>query len=259
VDYAFHFIFRYNNMNTKKVIIIDDEEAARVLIRQYMTDFRELELVAECENGIEAVSAINRIEPDIVFLDIQMPGLSGFQVLKQIIHIPQIIFTTAYDQFAIKAFDLNAIDYLLKPYTRLRFNQAVSKFLQHQKDNRASLSMLAETANPSLPGFSEKILVEHGNKLISLTVKDIVYLEAVKDYTYIYTEKAKYLSRFGIGIVEQRLNTSEFMRVHRSYIINVNFIQEVHRDVNGMQVVLKNNIVLKVSRTYADNIKKLIY
>src|SRR6476620_8470001 len=137
---------------TKKVIIIDDEEAARVLIKQYIANFQELEVIAECENGIEAVSAINRFEPDIVFLDIQMPGLSGFQVLKQIVHIPQIIFTTAYDQFAIKAFDLNAIDYLLKPYTRQRFNQAVSKLLLQQKDHRASLSLLTETGNPALPG-----------------------------------------------------------------------------------------------------------
>jgi two-component system LytT family response regulator len=246
-------------MTIKKVIIIDDEEAARVLIRQYIAGFKELEVIAEYENGIEAVTAINRLEPDIVFLDIQMPGLSGFQVLKQIVHIPQIIFTTAYDQFAIKAFDLNAIDYLLKPYTRQRFNQAVSKLLLQHKDNRASLSLLTEPANPALPGFSEKILVEHGNKLISLDVNAIIYLEAIKDYTQIYTEKAKFLSSYGIGIIEQKLNPSFFMRVHRSYIINVNFIQEVHRDVNGMQVVLKNNVVLKVSRTYVDNIRKLIY
>lgn len=244
---------------TKKVIIIDDEEAARVLIKQYIADFKEVEVIAECENGIEAVSAINRLEPDIVFLDIQMPGLSGFQVLKQIVHIPQIIFTTAYDQFAIKAFDLNAIDYLLKPYTRQRFNQALSKLMLQQKGNRDSLSLLTEAANPALPGFSEKILVEHGNKLISLDVNDIIYLEAVKDYTQIYTEKARFLSSYGIGVIEQKLNPSLFMRVHRSFIINMNFIHEVHRDVNGMQVVLKNNIVLKVSRTYADNIKKLIY
>jgi len=246
-------------MNTKKVIIIDDEEAARLLIKQYVADLKELEVVAECENGIEAVAAINRLEPDLVFLDIQMPGLSGFQVLKQIVHIPQVVFTTAYDQYAIKAFDLNAIDYLLKPYTRQRFNQAVSKLLIQQKDNRASVSALAETFSPSPQSFSEKILVEQGNKLISLNVSDIVYLEAVKDYTYIYTEKAKFLSSFGIGNIEQKLNPAAFLRVHRSFIINVHSIQEVHRDINGMQVLLKSGAVLKVSRTYADNIKKLIY
>ena len=246
-------------MNTKKVIIIDDEEAARLLIKQYMAEFKELEVVEECENGIEAVSAINRLEPDMVFLDIQMPGLSGFQVLKQIVHIPQVIFTTAYDQYAIKAFDLNAIDYLLKPYTRQRFNQAVSKLLIQQRDTWASLSALAETASPYSSSYSEKILVEQGSKLISLNVNDIVYLEAVKDYTTIYTAKARFLSGFGIGAIEQKLNPSIFLRVHRSFIINIHSIQEVHRDINGMQVVLKTGHVLKVSRTYIDNIKKLIY
>jgi two-component system, LytTR family, response regulator len=125
------YISANKTMATKDVLIIDDEEASRTIIRQYLEDHPGMMIIGECRNGVEAITAIDRIKPDLVFLDIQMPGFSGFQVLQHIAHIPLIIFSTAYDQYAMKVFETTAVDYLLKPYTRERFSQAVSKVMQH--------------------------------------------------------------------------------------------------------------------------------
>ena len=246
-------------MPTKKVIIADDEAAARTILLQYLADFAELEIVAQCQDGIETMTAIDRLEPDIVFLDIQMPGLSGFQVLRQIVHVPQIIFTTAYDQYALKAFDSNAIDYLLKPYTRERFHQAVSKLLTRQGNDLAKITALTDAINQPGQTFPERILLENGNKMISLAVQDIAWLAAEKDYTRVHTLQKNFLSNYGIGVLEQRLNPAVFIRVHRSHIVNVHHIREVYKENSDAYLVLNNDVSLKVSRGYIDNLKKLMY
>lgn len=246
-------------MPLKKVIIADDEAAARTILQQYLDDYPEMEVVAQCQDGLEAVAAIDRLEPDLVFLDIQMPGLSGFQVLRQIIHVPQIIFTTAYDQYALKAFDSNAIDYLLKPYTRERFNQAVAKVLNRQGTDLARLAALTDVAGQPEQGYPERILLENGNKMISLAVQEIAYLAAEKDYTRIHTLQKNFLSNYGIGVLEQRLNPAVFIRIHRSHIVNIHHIREVYKENNDAYLVLNNDVSLKVSRGYIDNLKKLMY
>jgi two-component system LytT family response regulator len=246
-------------MPLKKVIIADDEAAARTILQQYLEDYPEMEIVAQCQDGLEAVAAIDRLEPDLVFLDIQMPGLSGFQVLRKIIHVPQIIFTTAYDQYALKAFDSNAIDYLLKPYTRERFNQAVAKVLTRQGNDMARLTALTDAVGQPDQGYPERILLESGNKMISLAMQDIAYLAAEKDYTRIYTLQKNFLSNYGIGVLEQRLNPAVFIRIHRSNIVNIHHIREVYKENNDAYLVLNNEVSLKVSRGYIDNLKKLMY
>lgn len=246
-------------MPLKKVIIADDEAAARTILQQYLDDYPEMQVVAQCQDGLEAVAAIDRLEPDLVFLDIQMPGLSGFQVLRQIIHVPQIIFTTAYDQYALKAFDSNAIDYLLKPYTRERFNQAVAKVLNRQGTDLARLAALTDVAGQPEQGYPERILLENGNKMISLAVQEIAYLAAEKDYTRIHTLQKNFLSNYGIGVLEQRLNPAVFIRIHRSHIVNIHHIREVYKENNDAYLVLNNDVSLKVSRGYIDNLKKLMY
>lgn len=245
-------------MDRKKVIIVDDESAARLILKQYLQDYQELIIVDECKDGLEAVAAINRHEPDIVFLDIQMPGLSGFQVLANIIHVPQIIFTTAYDQYALKAFDANAIDYLLKPYTKERFQQALSKLLV-KGSNMQGLETLVEHSTRTGEKYFRKILLQSGSKMVSIDVSDIFYLEADKDYTRIYTANRTFLSSQGISTLEQKLDNTIFMRIHRSYIININIIKEFYRNGNDNYVVLKNETPLRVSRGYIDNIRKMIY
>ncbi|KAH0533506.1 hypothetical protein FGG08_007699 [Glutinoglossum americanum] len=242
-------------MAVKKILIIDDEEASRLIIRQYLEDHHDMEVLGECSNGIEAVSSIDRMEPDLVFLDIQMPGFSGFQVLRNIVHVPQIIFSTAFDRYALKAFDSNAIDYLLKPYTKERFNQALSKLLV-TGNSPESIQSLTQGAGSS---YYERILLENGSKMISVRISDIHYLEADKDYTRVFTGERNYLSNFGIGMLEQKLNPAVFIRIHRCHIVNINCIHEVYRENSDTYLVLKNEVSLKVSKGYAENIKKIMY
>ncbi|MET0462055.1 MAG: LytTR family DNA-binding domain-containing protein [Chitinophagaceae bacterium] len=242
-------------MTTKKVLIIDDEEASRTIIRQYLEDHPEIEIVGECHNGIEAVHAIDEAEPDLVFLDIQMPGCSGFQVLRKIIHVPQIIFSTAFDRYALKAFDSNAIDYLLKPYTKERFEQALCKVM-HGGNSAESIQDLAQNTGSI---YYDKILLENGNKMISIHISDITYLEAEKDYTRVFTSDKNYLSNFGISMLEQKLNPSNFTRIHRSHIININQIHEVYRENGDTYLVLKTQQLFRVSKSYTENIKRMMY
>ncbi|MBO9732057.1 MAG: LytTR family transcriptional regulator DNA-binding domain-containing protein [Chitinophaga sp.] len=240
----------------RKILIIDDEQDARSLIREYLEAFSAFEIIGECENGFDAIKKINQLEPDIVFLDIKMPGLSGFQVVQQLIHMPQVIFTTAYDQYALKAFEANAIDYLLKPYTADRFGRAMQKVSVHYPGDFLKTQRVANEYTGQAP---TRILVENGNKFIALNVEHIIFFEAEKDYTHIHTEDKTYLSNFGIGVLEQRMSPALFLRIHRSYIINIHCIKEVTREGYSVQVTMKNNKVLNVSRKYMDELKKLLY
>ncbi|OLY90902.1 two component transcriptional regulator, LytTR family [Cnuella takakiae] len=241
----------------QKVVLVDDEVPARSLLKEYLQAYPQLKVVAECKNGIEAIGIINVLQPDLVFLDIQMPGKTGLEVLQEIEHLPQIIFATAFDKYALDAFNANAVDYLLKPFTRERFDQALRKALQKEPSVMQNLMALSE----SLQGktYPERILVEQGNKWITLPVVEIYWLEAEGDYTKIHTAKQSFLSSKGISELETRLNPQQFQRVHRSAIIALNAIREIHREPTGPQVVLQNGITVKVSRSYTDALRRLIY
>jgi two-component system, LytTR family, response regulator len=244
-------------MSIKKVVIIDDEAPARNLLKEYIAEFEQLEVVAECKNGIEAIGIINIMQPDFIFLDVQMPGKTGFEVLQEIDYIPKVIFSTAYDQYALKAFEVNAVDYLLKPYTKERFANAVHKLLGDVNENLKQVQQLTESLNTKT--YPERILVEHGSKLISISVTDILWIEADGDYTKLHIAKQSFLSNKSMNELEQKLNPQLFQRVHRSAIISIAAIKEVHKEASGPQVVLTNGAIVKVSRTYADALKKLIY
>jgi len=241
----------------KKIIICDDEDDARLLIEQYMEDYPQLQIIKQCSNGLEALQAIDELEPDIIFLDIQMPGLSGFQVLQKIVHVPQIIFSTAFDKYALKAFDNNAVDYLLKPYTKQRFAQAINKVLLSTTKNNEAIKKLSENIQQTYSAFPEKVLVDNGNRMLSLPVNDIIWMEAEGDYTKLHTSSKNYLSNYGIGVLEQKLNPAIFVRIHRSTIININMVKEVFRDSNGYYALLQNETSHKVGRNYVDVIKQL--
>ncbi len=242
-------------MTKYTAIITDDEQAARLLIRQYLEHYPHIEIVAECSNGPEAVAAIDRLEPALLFLDIQMPGMNGFQVLQQIKFIPKVIFTTAYDSFALKAFEHNAVDYLLKPYTKERFDVSISRVLKNEDMN--PVRSLTETLQH--PGaYPERILVEKGNRLVNIPVTDILYLKADKDYTRIHTNGQVYLSTHGISQVEQKLNPQSFIRVHRSHIINIHHIKELYKDTR-LYMVMTDGAEINIGRNYINNIKKLIF
>jgi two-component system, LytTR family, response regulator len=244
----------------KRTFIIDDEAPARIILKQYVEEFPEIEIIGECKNGAEAVAAIDKEEPDLIFLDIQMPLLNGFQVIQKIIHIPQIIFTTAYDKFALNAFNVNAIDYLLKPYTFERFEQAVTKVIHNHKPEKEKLEQLTTQLQQNKE-YPERLLVEtQGGRLIGLQSADIIHIEASGDYAKIITFSSQhYLTSTRMALLEQRLNPNMFTRIHRSDIININAVKEVSKDGNGgYDILLTNHHVVRASRTYAANVRKFM-
>jgi two-component system, LytTR family, response regulator len=242
----------------QKIVIADDEAAGRTLIREYLQAFPNLIVVAEANNGVDAVRHINEFKPDIVFLDIQMPGLTGFEVLKYIEEIPQIIFSTAFDRYAFQAFEVHAVDYLLKPYTSERFKAALQKLRNNEAAQQSPIQALADTIINPLQ-YPEKILIQQNQKLITVQVKDIVRIEAEGDYSRIVTEKGHFLSNYGITQLENKLPPQSFVRVHRSSIINLDFIKEVRKQISTYDIVLRNDDIVRVSRGYMDNIRRLIY
>ncbi len=241
----------------KKVIIVDDEEAGRKLIKEYLGDFNDLVLLGEANNGVDAVRIINEFKPDLVFLDVQMPGMTGFDVLTHLDELPHIIFSTAYDQYALKAFEVHAVDYLLKPYTKERFKIAVERLAQNSSDNKArhlTESLLLESSKQP-----ERILVQTQNKLVTILLSDVIRIEAYGDYSKLITEEKTYLSNYGISSLEEKLSNSVFIRVHRSSIINLNRVKELNKYTKSYDVTMQNNDVVRVSRGYMENIKKLMY
>jgi len=238
-----------------KTVLVDDEAPARSLLKEYLQAWPQLQVVAECKNGIEAIGIINVLQPDLVFLDVQMPGKTGLEVLQEIEHLPRIIFSTAYDQYALEAFEANALDYLLKPYTRDRFDRSVRKVLTEPE--MPNLQALAERLQQK--SYPDRILVEQGSKWITLAVADIHWIEAEGDYTRLHAGRHTYLSSKGIGELELKLNPQQFQRVHRSAIVAFQAIREIHREPGGPQVVLHDGTVLKVSRSYTEALRKLMY
>lgn len=242
----------------QKVVIIDDESASRTLLKQYLVDFPSLIIVGEANNGVDAIRIINEFKPDIAFLDIQMPGLTGFDVIKHIEEIPQIIFSTAYDQFALQAFEVHAVDYLLKPYTKERFKTAIMKLRNQETQKVSTIQPLAESLINPLQ-YPEKILIQKGQKLITVAVNEIIWIEAEGDYSKIITNKGNFLSNYGISSLENKLNPQSFIRVHRSSVINLGFIKEIQKQINSYDIIMQNGDVVRVSRGYMDNIKRLMY
>jgi two-component system, LytTR family, response regulator len=241
----------------KKVAVIDDEAAGRTLIKQYLMEYPNLIVVGEANNGVDAIKIINEFKPDLIFLDIQMPGLTGFEILQHLEEIPQIIFSTAYDKYALQAFEVHAVDYLLKPYTRERFKHAIQRIRNEEQPN--PVQPLAESLLINSTHYPERILVQIGQKLINIAVTDIIWIEADGDYARLITLNGKYLSNYGISILEAKLNPNSFIRVHRSSLSNLKYIKEVQKYPSNYDVIMQNNDVVRVSRGYMDNLKKLMY
>jgi two-component system, LytTR family, response regulator len=241
-------------------IIVDDEKLARDLLREYLEGFPDIQLVGECEQGTDAVEKIDKLKPDIVFLDVQMPGMTGFDVLEDLEHEPYVIFTTAYDQYAIKAFEKNAVDYLLKPLDEERFRTSINRALKRKSLEHSTIEDLLQSLRSERKGpFDSHIFVQKSEKLFNLPVEEIVYLEASGDYTIITTKADQFVSSSGIGKLEEILNPEVFIRVHRSTIVNVNNLKEIERHFNGGMVVkMQNGKSFPVSRTYAKLIRKKV-
>lgn len=247
-------------MNTT-CLIIDDEKLARELLREYLEAYPQIEIIGECSKGTEAVEQINKLKPDLIFLDVQMPGMSGFDVLDEIEHEPYVIFATAYDQYAIKAFERNAVDYLLKPLDQERFRLALERALKRKTVEAGNLEDLLGSLRqvPQRTSFDSHLFVQKSEKLFNLPVEEIVYLEASGDYTVISTKNDQFVSSSGIGKLEELMNPEMFIRVHRSTIVNVNYMKEIERHFNGGMIVkMQNGKSFPVSRTYAKVIRKKV-
>ncbi len=231
-------------------MIIEDEEPARVLLKNYLQDISELELIAECSDGFTAVKTVNDLKPDLIFLDVQMPKLTGFEVLDLLDHKPLVVFSTAYDQYAIKAFEANAVDYLLKPYSRDRFNAAVSKALEKLNSGFSSGSLVKNIMNTldEKDEFIYRIAIKAKSKIHVIPVDDIFYIEAEGDYVMIHTKDGKYLKEKTMKYLESHLDPKKFIRVHRSYIVNISEILRLeHYDKDSYMVIMKNNQSMRAS------------
>jgi two-component system LytT family response regulator len=241
-------------MVRKTVLIIDDEEHGRVLVKQYLQSHPEFYLAGEAISGIEAIKLINSIEPDLVFLDVKMPGYNGFEVLQKIDHLPQVIFTTAFDSYALQAFEANAVDYLLKPYTSERFEQTMSKIACLNPSNALSAAKAVVKAE----GFTNRVLVEHKKRFKNIATEDILYLKADGDYTKIHTADAYYVSNTGISQLVERFDPRYFVRIHRSVVVNLEHVREMYRDIGKTFLVMKNDTEFSVGRNYMSLIKELM-
>jgi len=241
-------------------LIVDDEKLARDLVREYLLQYPELELLGECAKGTEAVEKINGLKPDLIFLDVQMPGMNGFDVLEEIEHEPYVVFITAYDQHAIRAFEKNAVDYLLKPLDEERFRTAINRAIKRQGLEQSNMEELMESLRPERKAaYDSHLFVQKSEKLFNLLVEDILFLEASGDYTVITTKNDQYVSSSGIGRLEELLSPDTFFRVHRSTIINIHHLKEIEKHFNGgMMVKMQNGKTFPVSRTYAKMIRRKV-
>jgi two-component system, LytTR family, response regulator len=243
---------------TIRTLIIEDEEPARDIVKTYLKKYPEIELIGEAADGFTGVKAINELKPDLLFLDIQLPKLTGFEILELSEHSPVIVFTTAYDQFALKAFEMNAIDYLLKPFSIERFESAIQKAiskLNTQKDEAPAIKKLVETIDEKTESI-DRVVVKTGTKIKVIPAEKIIYIEAQDDYVMIYAEEGKHLKEKTMKYFETHLDGSQFIRIHRSYIININHIAQLeHFSKDSYVVILKNGVKLKVSDSGYKNLK----
>lgn len=232
-----------------KVIIIDDEPLARSVVKEYLAKHPELELVTECGNGFEGVKAIQQHQPDLIFLDIQMPKINGFEMLELLEQPPNVIFATAFDEYAIKAFEAHAIDYLLKPFNQERFDKAVLKWKEQQQNNvQAKTAELLETASQS-PAQNQRVVVKNGSKIKIIPVHDIFFMEAADDYVKIHTAEGYFLKNKTMSHFEQALDGNQFVRSHRSYIVNVQQITRIDPyEKDNHIAILKSGMKVPVSR-----------
>jgi two-component system LytT family response regulator len=231
-----------------KTIIIDDEPLARSIVREYLKKYPELEIAQECNDGFEGVKAIQQDQPDLIFLDIQMPKINGFEMLELLDQRPAVIFTTAFDEYAIKAFETHAVDYLLKPFNQERFDKAIQKWKEHAAGSDKNTNELLETASNS-PVQSQRVVVKTGSKIKIIPAQDIYFLEAADDYVKVHTHEGNFLKNKTMNHFEKTLDPQQFVRSHRSYIVNIQQITRIDPyEKDNHIAILKSGGRVPVSR-----------
>jgi len=247
--------------NTLKVIIIDDELLARQIIKKFLSSDPEVEVLCECADGFEGIKAVNEFNPDIIFLDIQMPKLNGFELLELIDKKPVIIFTTAYDQYAIKAFEVNAIDYLLKPFAQSRFDEALKKakaILSSGQEELPQIDDLIKLADDSKE-YIDRVVIKDGPKISIVETESIRWIEAQDDYVMIYAGEGKFLKQKTMKYFEDHLDPDDFLRIHRSYIVKIKEIKQIELlEKESYQVKLREGKSLPVSKSGYSKLKDVL-
>ena len=239
-------------MEKIRTVIVEDEAPARDILKHYLKDYPEIEIIAECADGFSGLRTITELKPKLVFLDIQMPRLTGFEMIEVMTEKPVIIFTTAYDQFAIKAFEMNAIDYLLKPFPPERLRSAIKKAAEKigksREDEKPDEQLLMNL--PKSPNPLNRVVARKGNSINIIPVEQIRYVQAEDDYVMIYHTEGKVLKQQTMRYYEENLPKENFVRIHRSYIVRVEEINRIEPYTKDNYVaVLNNGEKLPVSRT----------
>jgi two-component system, LytTR family, response regulator len=239
-----------------KTILIDDEPLARSLLAELLEDEKDIEIVASCNDGFEGLKAIQEFQPDLIFLDIQMPKITGFELLELLENPPKVIFTTAYDEYALKAFEVNALDYLLKPISTERLQKALEKV-------RSQITQPTEPTpdvrNLQLPEQSQRIVVKDGGHIKIIPLPEVLYIEAADDYVKVTTADKYFLKHQRMAHFEAQLPAHQFVRVHRSYIVNVQHIHKVELyEKENYCVILRNNAKIPVSRSGYTKLKAVL-
>ncbi|MFM2087460.1 MAG: hypothetical protein RLZZ237_2329 [Pseudomonadota bacterium] len=240
-----------------RVAIVDDEMLARGLLREYLARHDDIEIVAECANGFEAVKAITELEPELVFLDIQMPRLDGFEVAELVGAKTRFIFVTAYDQYALKAFECHALDYLLKPYGEQRFEQALAHARTHRVPLASVQAVVRQAAVRDAP--LDRVLIRDGAKVHVIASARIDYIEAQDDYVSIRSEGKSYLKSQRLSELESQLDPVKFLRVHRSYLLNIDGISRIVAATKDSHVaILRDETRIPVSKAGYQKLKLLL-
>jgi len=248
-----------------KALIVDDEPLARSMTRRMLDGHANIELVGECESGEDAVATIRTLKPDLVFLDVQMPGLDGFAVIEALAseRLPHVIFITAYDQYAVRAFEVHALDYLLKPFDRERFEQALRRAVrqieteQSGELNERILALLAERQPPA--PYLERFIIKTAGRVFFLKAGEIEWVEAEGNYVVLHAGGKRHLFREAISNVETRLDPRKFQRIGRSAIVNLDSIRELQPWFRGdYKIILHDGTELKLSHRFRDNLNKYL-
>ena len=242
-----------------KALIIDDEEPARAIIKSFLQVMDDITVVGECTNGFDGIKKVHELNPDLVFLDIHMPKLNGFEMLELIDEPPVIIFSTAYDQYAVKAFENNAVDYLLKPYSEGRFREAVEKALDRLRNNIKQEKAVSKNLIEEGSGALERIAIRNGTNITIIPVSKISHIEAQDDYVAIYSEGKKYLKQYTMGYLAKALPPDSFIRVHRSYIVNLTMILRLEAMTkDSLIAILQNGVKVPVSKSGYSELKNML-
>src|SRR5688500_14885908 len=242
------------------VILIDDEPLAQSIVKEYLQSYPQFQVVQCCNDGFEGVKAITQHKPDLIFLDIQMPKINGFEMLELIEQPPAVIFATAFDEYAIKAFEAHAIDYLLKPFNQDRFEKAIKKW-REQKNNSNSEKQTKQLLDDVSLNASQnqRIVIKDGSKIKIIPVQDIFYLEAADDFVKVFTKEGYFLKNKTMSHFEQVLDPAQFVRSHRSYIINLQQITRIDPyEKDNHVAILRSGAKVPVSRTGYPKLKSIL-